>query len=172
MRRKALAIPLAAVFLLYSCSAATAQAYINLAVGIALQIAQLAGLSPSAAGQVSGDLAVVNKFIADYKAADANAKPGILAEIDTYLTTAENDLMAILTASHVTDPKKQEAIRAGIAIAVTAVESIRALEGAHPNAVARAARTVPGVPKRSGSPAQLKNLYNQTVRDYPQAQLH
>lgn len=178
MKRKSLAVVLVFAFVLGACSAATIQAYINLAVQIALQVAQLAGAPKAAADKVAADLATVNKFVADYKAADVNAKPGKLAELDTYLTVAQADLGDILTAAQVKDPKIISAARSGIAIAIVAVESIRTLAlqqgGAKvAQAAARTARVIlpGGVTPKSATltPAQLKNAYNLAVVDYPQA---
>jgi hypothetical protein len=182
MNRKKIAVVVLSALLLVSCNASQVQAYINLAIGIALQVAKLAGLSPTSADRVSADLAVANKLIADYRHADATSKPGKLAEIDTALNVAENDLSDLLSAARVSDPKLQSAIRASISIAITAVESIRALENAKPSSpVAVAAKAAIAVMPGSGAlpanrdrlaPEKLKELYNLAVSDYPQAQLH
>jgi len=158
------------------CNAATIQAYINLAVQIALQIAQLAGASKSAADKVAVDLASVDKLINDYSAADVTAKPSLYNEVDNLLTVAQNDLNDIFILSSVKDAKRQNVIRAALAIGVTAIESIRAiaLKKAGPTTASRVAHTITlgtvAGPKIQ-SPAQLKQLYNLTVADYPQAQL-
>jgi hypothetical protein len=181
MKKKSIAVVLAVVMVLGACNAATIQAYINLAVQIALQIAQLAGAPRSAADKVSADLAEVNKLIADYNAADANAKSGLYNEIDRLLTVAQQDLSDIFVLTSVKDAKTQQVIRAALAIGVTAIESIRAI------ALKKAGPTVAGRVTRSAqrtitlgqtggekiqSPAQLRALYNVTVADYPQARLN
>jgi len=173
-----LALALSAALLVSACNAATVQAYINLAVQIALQIAQLAGVSPQAAGAVSADLAQAQKLYGDLSAADAAARPGILSQIDAELTTAQADLQNIFTLSHINDPKMQGVIRASLAIGITAIESARAImlgSQPAPNPVVRAARlALPGVVVPKGkalSPAQLKSLYNETVANYPKARL-
>lgn len=167
-----------AVVLTASCNASQIQAYINLAVQIALQVATLAGAPPSAAAKVSSDLASVNKLIADYNAADTSSKSGKLQEIDSLLTVAENDVSDIANVAAIKDPKVLQDIRSALAIAVTAIESIRALEvkGTPTNPVKRVASvSFPGAvaPKPLlATPEQLKALYNLTVSNYPGAKLH
>ncbi len=140
------------------------------------QIAQLAGASKSAADKVAVDLASVDKLINDYSAADVTAKPSLYNEVDNLLTVAQNDLNDIFILSSVKDAKRQNVIRAALAIGVTAIESIRAiaLKKAGPTTASRVAHTITlgtvAGPKIQ-SPAQLKQLYNLTVADYPQAQL-
>lgn len=177
MKRKIVTGAILALAIFFeACNASTVQAYINLAVGIALQVAKLAGLPANAANQISADLATANKFIADLRVADAKAKPGILSEIDTYLNVAQSDLSGLLAAARVSDPKLQAVIQASIGIAITAVESIYQLENVRqPSATAKVlTATLPGGGPGSKplTPAQLKALYNQTVAAYPQAQLH
>jgi hypothetical protein len=174
----AAALTAAAVLVVSACNAAAVQAYINLAVQIALQIAQLAGVSAQAAGAVSADLAVGQKLYNDLAAADAAARPGILSQIDAELTTAQADLQNIFTLSHINDPKLQGVIRASLAIGITAIESARAIMLGNqpaPNPIVKAARVaLPGVVVPKGkalTPAQLKSLYNDTVANYPQARL-
>src|SRR6266850_1154215 len=111
-----LALALSAAVLVSACDAAKIQQYINLAVQIALQIAQLAGVSPQAAGAVSADLAQAQKLYSDLAAADAAARPGILSQMDAELTTAQADLQNIFTLSHINDLKMQGVIRASLAI--------------------------------------------------------
>jgi hypothetical protein len=183
VRRKRLLLPilLSLTLVLSSCNAATIQAYINLAVQIALQIAQLAGAPSSLAQKVAGDLATANKLIADYKAADATAKPGLANQIDVYLTVAQTDLQNIFTSVNIVDPKLQGVIRASLAIGITVVESIRTIALANaPAPIVKAAKRTASVmpfpsvlvPKgKSLTPAQLKDLYNKTVANYPTAQL-
>lgn len=179
MKRKLAAVLILATVAM-ACNASQVQAYVNLAVGIALQVAKLAGLPASVATQVSSDLATANKLIADYQAADAKAKPGLLNEIDTYLQVAQTDLSGLLAAAHVVDPKLQDVIEASIGIAMTAVESIYQLENSRPsNALVKTAHvavrisTAGTLPNgKPPTPAQLKDLYNATVAAYPQARLN
>ena len=70
-----LATVLSIVLLTGACNAATVQAYISLAVQIALQIAQLAGAPPAAAGKVLADLTMAQRLYADFAKADTAAKP-------------------------------------------------------------------------------------------------
>lgn len=165
-----------ALMLSYACNASTVQAYINLAVQIALQVAGLAGLNPTVANTVSGDLAKAEKLWGDFQKADQAAKPGLYNQVDATLTQAETDLNEIFDLGHVKDAKLQGVIRAALAIGVTAIESARTimLGKTGTNPVTAAARvTLPGsVVKGKMTPAQLKALYNLTVSDYPQAQLH
>jgi hypothetical protein len=179
MKRKSIAVVLVLALALMACNAATIEAYINLAVQIALQVAQLAGLSVQAASQVTADMALVTKLINDYKAAPASDKTSAAGKVNEALNVAEQDLQALLAACHITPGSKLgTTITASIAIAITAVESIRTIAlGNQPapvaTAAARTARVVlPGgvVPKsKAVSPAQLKALYNKTVAAYPQA---
>jgi hypothetical protein len=159
------------------CNASAIQAYINLAVQIALQIAQLAGASKSAADKVAVDLASVDKLINDYNAADATAKPGLYNQVDELLTVAQYDLSNIFVLASIKDAKTQNVIHAALAIGVTAIESIRALalKKVGPTVAGRVVYTITLGTKdgpKIQSPAQLKELYNLTVADYPTAQLH
>lgn len=165
--------------LLAGCNAATVQAYVNLAVNIALQIAVLAGAPQSTATKVSADLAVVDKLITDIAAATAAAKPGKLAELDAVLNIAQADLHAILDAAQVHDPRIIAVATASIAIAITALESIRALAVKTTSAkvanVMRSAAPVPSVLMPKGtvsSPSQLKAQYNAVVAAYPGAHIN
>ena len=175
-RSKTLAVLMSAVLLVGACNASVVQAYINLAVQIALQIAQLAGAPKSAADKVAVDLASVNKLINDYNAADVTAKPSLYNEIDRLLTLAQTDLGDIFTLASVKDSKTQSVIKAALSIGITAVESIRALtlKKAGPTSMSRTLHAVTlGTTNGSKiqSPAQLKELYNLTVADFPTAQL-
>lgn len=166
---------------LAACNAATVQAYITLAIQIALQVAQLAGVSPVLAQKVSGDLAAAQAIYSDMAKASAAAQPGLASQCDALFTTAEADLQLIFTTANIADPKIQSAVRASLAIAITAIESARAIAIANaPAPVAAALRTaVRAVPivgavvpdSKALRPAQLKALYNHTVAAYPAAQL-
>jgi hypothetical protein len=186
-RKSALAVVIGLALTVMACNAATVQAYITLAVQIAVQIAQLAGVPASMATQVSTDLATAQGLIAAYNSAPAADKVTAAGKVDTALTVAQNDLTAILAASHVASRDLQGTIQAGLAIGITAIEGIRAIaiantpapvvaQVAHASA-ATARAVLPGatqviVPKgTSTTPAQLKALYNRTVKNYPQAQL-
>jgi hypothetical protein len=185
MKRKSiLAVALSVMLVCSACNAATVQAYIQLAIQIALQVAQLAGVSPVLAQKVSGDLAEANAVYNDMLKADKAAQPGLAAKADALFTTAEADLQAIFTAFAIPDPtgKIQAGVRASLAIAVTAIESARAIAIANaPAPVAAALRTAVRVVPIVGAvvpdskalrPAQLKALYNHTVAAFPNAQLH
>lgn len=166
-----------AVALTASCNTSQVQAYINLAVQIALQVATLAGAPPSAAARVSSDLASVNKLISDYNAADSLTKTSKLQQIDSLLSVAESDVTDIANVASIKDPKVLQDIKSALSIAVTAIESIRSLEikGTPTNAArVTASVALPGAvaPKPLlASPKQLKNLYNMTVSNYPGAKL-
>lgn len=180
MKRKVSAVlmSLLLVIAVAGCSAAEVQAYITLIANIALQVAQLAGLSPAIATTVTNDLAVVNKAISDYNAAPASSRVGLAGVVDTALNTLKLDLGALLSAARVVDANKQAAINTAISIAITAVESLRAL--ALQNAPANVQSAAVKVMKASApsvliskpmKPAQLKALYNNAVAAYPQAHL-
>jgi hypothetical protein len=177
--KAALAVVLSVVIV--GCNAAAIQQYINLAIQIALQVAQLAGASPLLAQKVSGDLGAANKFYNDMRAAGSAAQPGIAAQADAMFTAAEADLQLIFTSANINDPKVQAAVRASLAIAVTAIESARAIALANapaPVVVAlkTSVRVVPIVglvvpSDKRLKPDQLKSLYNHTVSAFPAAQI-
>ena len=179
IRRKSLAVFLAVVVVFaMACNAATVQAYINLAVQIALQVAQLAGLPASSANVVSGDLTQAETLYNSLATADAAAKPGIVTQIDAVLTTAEADMQGIFALGHIASPALQGTIRAALAIGITAIESVRTImtgssAPANPvTAVARVALPRGVVPEKARmSPKQLKDLYNSTMAAYPQAKI-
>lgn len=165
---------LALAIVIVGCSAAAIQAYITLAANIALQVAVLVGAPQAKADVVSADLAVAQKLFTDLRNAKASAQPGIVAQLDAELTAAQGDLSAILAAAQIKDPNKIKAANAGLAIAIVAVESLRAemLKGAPSPVVVAVKAALPGIviPKSSvASPKQLKALYNSAVASYPQA---
>lgn len=181
---KITAVVLAAV-LITSCNAATVQAYVNLAVKIALQVALLCGAPKAAADKVSADLAQAESLYSDLTKAAVAAKPGILSQIDAELTTAQTDLNSILALAQVKDQKTISAVQAGLAIGIMAVESVRTIAAQSAGSKGVLAPITTAVTKtgqvilpggvtgksKALSPAQLKQAYNNAVVDFPQAQL-
>jgi hypothetical protein len=163
-----------------ACDAATIQAYINLIEKISLQLVLLSGAPQSQVDKISGDLARANKLYGDLASAGTN-KDSVLERIDAELAAAQNDLGDILALARVKDQKTVTAVRAGLAVAIVAVEGFYTL--AHQNGTSipkKAFRTtvaivpLPNVliPKgKTMSPAQLQEAYNQALAGYPQAQL-
>ena len=78
------------------------------------------GLSPDVltkiqawAQQIQSDLTnVIKPLIDQYNQAAADAKPGLLAEIQTALQVVQTNMSNILAAAHVADPAKQAKINA------------------------------------------------------------
>lgn len=68
------------------------------------------------ANEVSNDLETVVKPLLDqYNTAEAAAKPGILASIQTALDTIQSNFAQILPALHITDPATQQKVQAVLA---------------------------------------------------------
>jgi hypothetical protein len=72
------------------------------------------GISPATAAAVQSweqqaqiDLNTVSSLITQYNAAEAAAKPGLLIEIQTWLTTIAKNAATILGEIHITDPATQ-----------------------------------------------------------------
>jgi hypothetical protein len=181
-----IAAALAAVILVASCNSGAVKAYANLAVKIAIQIATLCGAPQSATDRISADVAKAEALYADLTKAAAVAKPGILSQIDAELTTAQTDLESILSLAQIKNEKVISAARAGLAIGIMAVESIRTIsaqsvggKGAVSAVASAAAKTgeviLPGGitsgKNKPLSPKQLKAAYNNALAEFPQAQL-
>lgn len=79
------------------------------------------------ANQVKADLQLVQSLVDSYKAADTATKPGILSKIDSALVAVQNNLNALLSASHVSNPALQATITASIGLAITTVLAIQSL---------------------------------------------
>lgn len=183
--KMAVAVTMATI-LVMGCNAGAVQAYANLAVKIAIQVATLCGAPKSATDRVSADVAKAEALYGDLTKAAAVAKPGILSQIDAELTTAQTDLNSILSLAQVRDPKVISAVQAGLAIGIMAVESIRTIaaqsvggKGAVATVVSATARAgeviLPGGvsagKNKPLSPKQLKAAFNNALAEFPQAQL-
>ena len=187
MKRKSpvLACFLAIALFVSACSAATVQAYANLAVKIGLQVAALCGAPKAATDKVSADMAQAEALYSDFAASAKAAKPGKLALLDAELNIAQTDLSAILDLASVKDQKIIGDAKIGLAIGIMAIESIESIAGGQlggtpvvtpvVNATVKVAKVaLPGgmTPKAGNlTPSQLKAQYNQAMAAYPQAQV-
>jgi len=119
----------------------------------------------SAGSQAQQDLALLQKYLADYKTAQANSpqQSQALTNIQAALTAAQTDLNAILAAIHVSNPQKQQAIAAGLGVALTVLAAIESL--IPKPAVTGVKATAPVALLK---PAELKRTYNAVIStQYP-----
>ena len=174
-----LASVLAVALIISGCSTAWIQVAINdapvvlqIVVSI-LSIADVAAVpEANAAGkEAQSDLALLQKYLADYKAAAAGSTEQNVAlkNIGAALSAAQGDLNAILAAVHVKDPAKQAAISAGVGVALSVLLSIEALLPQSPAPAAKKAAVAASLPDAK----TVKKLYNSAVSSaYPSAVIH
>lgn len=91
----------------------------------------------SALKQESGDLALVNQLLTQYQAADKTARPGILGQITSAITTANSDISPILAAIHVENPAVQQRVTAMVNLVA---QELTAVEGLLPTTTATTAQ--------------------------------
>lgn len=148
-----LAITIDAVLFLAGCTtswvteASSIVTLLGPAIASALEILAAfgVGLSPAIAASITAwgkqaqtALQQVATLINQYNAAAATAKPGILSEIQTLLSTISGDLATLLPTLHVTDPATQAKIiavfnavageLAALVILIPSLKSASALE--------------------------------------------
>lgn len=172
---------LAAALIVSGCSTAWIQTAINdapivlqIVVSI-LSIADVAAVpvAQSAGAQAKSDLALLQQYLADYKAAQANSTEQVTAlrNIQAGLTAATNDINAILAAVHIADPKKQQAIEGGLNVALTVIMAIESLIPAPVPGPVAARQRVSGAPALL-KPSEVKRTFNVIVGpQYPLAEL-
>jgi len=176
-----LAVALSCCLVLIGCSAAWLQTAINdipVVVQIVTSILQLVsaaqgkGADPVVIQQVANigaeaqkDLALVQSLVTQYQAADANAKPGLLNEIDTAITTAQMNLNQILVAFHVGDPALQATIAGSVGLALSVLLEIQSLIPPPPNAPAtRMAVSAKALKPRTAK--QIRQEFNFIVQSH------
>jgi hypothetical protein len=131
---------------------------------------QMSATLQSGAAQATADLKQVQQLIASYQAAEATAKPGILGQIDSLLTSTSGNLAGILAAAHIENQDTQVAITAAVTLALTTVAAIQSLIPPQTTVVTgvTAPHTV-RTPRKPASPKQLKNQFNTIVeKNFPQ----
>lgn len=116
--------------------------------------------------QVQADLQLVSKLVADYKSADAAAKPGKLGEISAAINTAQADLASLLPALHISDPATQAKVTAIVGLISTEIASIAAIvplvnPSASPAMVKLAERQAIKTPPMTGK--QFTKAFNRTM---------
>jgi hypothetical protein len=132
-----------------------------------LSIADVAAVpqAQSAGAEAALDLQNVQKFLADYKAAqDAATQKTALSNVQAALQAASQHVGDILAAIHIKDPNKQAAVTAGVSVALSVLLSVEALL---PSNAPKAVRAV-----RLASPKEVKRQFNAAVAGaYPGAVL-
>jgi hypothetical protein len=173
-----LAVVLSLALLVSGCSTSWVQVAINdapVVLQIVLSILQIADVAAVPAAQQAGtqaqaDLALLQKYLNDYKSAVANSPEQVAAlkDIGAALTAANGDISGILSAVHVKDPSKQAAISAGLGVALSVLLSIESLlpqSPVTPTVKAKVAASLPG-------PSEVKKRYNSAVAAaYPGAKI-
>ena len=81
----------------------------------------------NAGTQAGADLQLVQSLVAAYEKADATAQPGILNQIETAITTVQNNLQELLPALHITDAATQAKITAVVGLVLSEVQSLAAI---------------------------------------------
>lgn len=111
-------------------------ALIPAATNIVALVAALQGKSISASdlqtiqkagSQAGADLELIQALIAAYQKADDTAKPGILNQIQTAISTVQANLQGLLPALHIQDAATQAKITAVIGIVLSEVQSLSAV---------------------------------------------
>jgi hypothetical protein len=184
-----LAFVLAAALVISGCSAAWLQTAINdvpVVIQIVTSILQLVaaaqgkGADPTMLQQVANigaeaqkDLQLVQSLIQQYQAAAATAKPGIMAQIDTALTTAQTNLNQILVVFHIDNPQLQATIAGSLGLALATLMEVQSLIPPPPNAPA-ARMKVSAKALQPRPPKVLKEEFNYIVTShgFPEAAIH
>jgi hypothetical protein len=120
----------------------------------------------SAGSQAGADLQLMQSLITEYQKADAAAKPGLLNQIQTAVSTVQATLNALLPALHIKDTATQTKIAAVIGILLAEVESVAAVvplvdASASPEKMAMAAKQAKKQPPLSAS--EFVVSYNATM---------
>ena len=115
---------------------AIVQVLIPAAVNIITLITALGGKTISPADvtaaqalgkQVETDLSTIGNLIDQYNKASATAQPGILNDLQTAITIAQNDMATIFTVLHVKDAATAAKIDAVVGVVLSELQSIQAL---------------------------------------------
>ena len=176
--KAALSSVLVVALVVSGCSTAWIQVAINdapivLQIVVAiLQIADVAAVpaAQSAGAQAQSDLALLQKYLADYKAAQAGSTEQVTAlkNIGAALSAAQTDLNGILAAIHVNNPQKQQAISAALGVAIAVLGNIELLLPQTPASAQVKAKAAASLP----SPKQVKAAYNAVIGvAYPGAKI-
>lgn len=108
---------------------------------------------------------VIKPLIDQYSTAVASAQPGILAEIETAVSTITNNLQTILPTLHVEDAATQEKITAvvdAVASELTALtELIPVLKGQHSDL-----KRVKELVAKALSPEEFRESYNSAAGEF------
>jgi len=134
--------------------------------------AQSKGADPTMIAQVNNigdeakkDLQLVQSLVTQYQAASATAKPGLMSQIDTAITTAQANLNQILVVFHIQDPALQATIAGSVGLALSALLEIQSLIPPPPNApTTRMAVSAKALKPRTAK--QLKQEYNFIVQSH------
>jgi hypothetical protein len=112
-------------------------------------------------------LQTAQSVITSYQTAQGSAKPGLLGQIDSALTAAQQNLSGILGVFYVNDPTLQATIAAAVGSAITVVLAIEALVPAPPAPTPAKVRLLAAKKANNGS-AVMREAYNVIVgRAYP-----
>lgn len=115
----------------------------------------------SAGAQAGADLQLIQSLIAAYQKADADAKPGILNQIQSAIGAVQGNLSGMLQGLHIKDAATQTKITAVVGLVLAEVQSLAAI--------------VPVVTRTPVAVAKDQNPYpvahNATRVTYPRAPL-
>lgn len=169
----ALALILALTVTVYGCSTSWIDVAIKdlpVVVQIVTSILSIADVSAVPQAQAAGneannDLLVLQKYVADYKAAEDSAtKQKALNDIQSALAAANNNLNNLLAVVHIKDPNKQAAVAAGVAVAMSVLVSIQSLLPGGPTSAVKNVKLA--------NAKEVKKQFNNAIGGaYPQAVL-
>jgi hypothetical protein len=169
--KKILLVPvLAATLAVAACNTSwiqTAEQYVEVLTPVAgeiLQILVLAGVAvpqnssaqiAAYSKQVTDDLTTVGTLLEGYNSSNATTT---VQKINAACADAEQNLNAILTAAHITNPQTQQKVTAAVELAVTTITQLEALlpETPSPASLALARQAAKGVL----TPGQVQSQFN------------
>jgi|SRR5881394_4316175 len=182
-RRTVLKTGAAATAVLAAGCPANVQDWVQIALSDLPTIIQIVSSILTMAGVVGGpqvkqfgsqaqtDLQTLQAVITSYKTADANAKPGLLGEIDSTMISVRNNLTSLLTAFRVMDPTLQQTVSAAIGAAITMLIALQSFIPPPPAAGAR--RMSVAKSSRQDGNEVMKEAFNAIVgKSYPGAVIH
>jgi hypothetical protein len=123
----------------------------------------------NSAAQANTALQTVGTLIDQYNAAPAEQKAGILAQINTAISTAQANIASILPQLHITDPASQQKVVAIIGVVQEEIASLQGLlpliKTGHMNKAAFLAKTMDAKHFRSRYNAALSAKSGNDVLD-------
>ena len=136
MKRKALALIIAASMGMTACSTSWVTEALNItavvapaAINVLTLVAAFQGVPVNVqkTATITQDIANVSKLLTDYKNSSALAAPTVLGQLNSGLAVTQSDLSTILSTAKVSDPTTQLKVNALVTFILAEVQSVASL---------------------------------------------